>query len=163
MLSALIGGLLYGGHAVADTVAAFTLPSGVAVRVVEAPFRVSRKSECRINGRRVPFGAGSPLPKTYVKSITVSFQGRSYALDASCMYDAWGGRPLEVPGVVRYFGGKCFDAQNCQFRGLFSDASKSFVAEWHIVNGIPIRSVLTGSNDIVHLVDASGSAAQRGR
>lgn len=93
----------------------------------------------------------APLPKSYVKSITVSFQGRSYLLDASCMYDAWGRRPLEIPGGIRYFGGKCSDKRNCQFRGLFSDASESFVAEWSIVNGISIRTVFSGSEDIVNL------------
>ena len=127
----MIGGLLTHGVAFADTTAAFMLPRGVAVRIVEAPFKASRfkvqgcsdqDSGCRINGR-IPIGTAFGLPKTYVKSITVSFKGRSYPLDASDMCNAWGGRPLEVPGVVRYFGGKCFDPKNCQFRGLFSDAA----------------------------------------
>ena len=67
------------------------------------------------------------------------------------MYDAWGARPLEVKGVVRYFGGKCFDTKNCQLRGLFSDAAGSFVAEWQIVGGLPTRTILTSSSDVVHL------------
>jgi len=137
--------------ACAETTATFTLPSGVAVRIVEAPFKLSREADCRINGRRVPWGPGVSLPKTYVKSITVSFRGRSYELDASCMYDAWGGRPLEVPGVIRYFGGKCSDVKTCQFRGVFSDASEAFVAEWSIANGVAVRTVLSSSNDIVNL------------
>jgi hypothetical protein len=135
----------------AETAAVFTLASGVTVRIVEEPVTASRQSQCRIGGRIVPRAEGAPLPKTYVKSITVSFQGRSYELDASCMYNAWGKRPLEVPGVIRYFGGKCFDARNCQFRGLFADASEAFVAEWRVVNGTPIRTVLSGSIDIVNL------------
>lgn len=159
MLAVMVGGLLTHGVAFADTTAAFTLPSGVAVRIVEAPFKASRfkvqgcsgqDSGCRINGR-IPIGTAFGLPKTYVKSITVSFKGRSYPLDASDMYNGWGGRPLEVPGVVRYFGGKCFDAKDCQFRGLFSDAAGAFVAEWRIVNGVSIRTVLTDSDDVVNL------------
>jgi hypothetical protein len=67
------------------------------------------------------------------------------------MYDAWGARPLEHPGAVRYFGGKCIDSANCQFRGLFSDAAGSFVAEWRVVNGISVRTVLTSSDDVVSL------------
>lgn len=54
-LLAILGwALLSHEPAAADTAAAFTLPSGVAVRIVEAPFRASRESECRINGRHVP-------------------------------------------------------------------------------------------------------------
>lgn len=67
------------------------------------------------------------------------------------MYNAWGNRPVEYPGVVRYFGGKCFDKKNCQFRGLFSDAAGTFVAEWLIVDGHSTRTVLTSSSDVVVL------------
>ena len=41
--------------------------------------------------------------------------------------------------------------KNCQFRGLFSDAAGSFVAEWLIVDGLAIRTVLTSNNDVVNL------------
>jgi hypothetical protein len=145
--------------ALADTEAAFILPSGVKVKIIEAPFNkelfkvlgcTDSGPPCFINGH-VPFGVAFGLPETYVKSILVSYQGQSYSLEVSDMYDAWGGRPLEHKGVVRYFGGKCFSTKDCQFRGLFSDAAGSFVAEWRIVNGMPIRTVLTDSNDIVNL------------
>lgn len=142
-----------------DIRSAFTLPSGVEVTIVEAPFQQERfkiegcsdkGSICRINGH-IPFGMAFGLPKTYVKSLTISFQGKSNALDVSDMYNAWGNRPLEYPGKVRYFGGKCFDVKNCQIRGIFSDAAGSFVAEWLIVDGRPFRTILTGSNDVVDL------------
>jgi hypothetical protein len=81
----------------------------------------------------------------------VSFQGKTYSLSSVGMYNAWGARPLEIRGAVRYFGGKCFDSRNCQFRGLFSDAAGSFVAEWRVVNGVSTRTVLTSSNDVVNL------------
>jgi hypothetical protein len=143
----------------ADTEASFTLPSGVIVKITEAAFQkklfkvsgcTGSNAICRINGH-TPVGSALELPKTYVKRILVSYQDQSYSLDASDMYDAWGKRPLEVAGAVRYFGGKCSDAKNCQFRGLFSDAAGSFVAEWQIVNGLSNRTVLTDSNDIVNL------------
>lgn len=145
--------------ALADTSATFSLPSGVTVRITEAPFDktlfkisgcTTASKACFINGR-VPMGLqGGTLPQTYVKSISVSYRGRSYSLQVSDMYDAWGQRPLEYKGI-RYFGGKCFDAKNCQFRGLFSDAAAGYSAEWRVVDGMPIRSVLSGSDDIVHL------------
>lgn len=151
--------IIFTSSATADMTSTFTLPSGVEVKIIEAPFqkalfKVEGCSEgdsvCRINGH-APAGIAFGLPKTYVKSITVSFQGRSYSLDVSDMYNAWGSRPLEHKGKIRYFGGKCFNSKNCQFRGLFSDAAGTFVAEWRIVNELPVRTVLTDSNDVVNL------------
>src|SRR5260370_29509339 len=121
----------------ADASSKFILPSSVSVCVTEAVFHndkfklegcLDETGICRINGR-APFGVAFGLPKTYVKSITISFHGKTYSLDVSNMYNAWGDRPLEYPRKVRYFGGKCFDVANCQFRGLFSDASGFFVPE----------------------------------
>jgi hypothetical protein len=143
----------------AESHATFTLPSGVRVEITEANFEGSgfatsgcsgQGEECRINGS-VPFGSAQRIPKTYVKAITVSYENKSYSLDASNMYDAWGTRSLEHKGIVRYFGGKCFNQDNCHFRGLFSDAAGSFVAEWQVVDGLPIRTILTDSNDVVNL------------
>jgi len=137
----------------------FTLPSGVRVEIVESSFEKNEfrvlgckggESVCRINGH-VPFGITGDLPNTYVKSITVTYHGKSYSLDASDMYDAWGSRPLEVKGTVRYFGGRCSDEKNCEFRGIFSDGVGTFVAEWRVVDGVPMRDVLTDSSDIVDL------------
>jgi len=142
----------------ADTTAKLELPSGVEVRIVEAPFQAKnfkvqgcgeKATGCRINGR-IPFGTAFGMPTTYVRRITASFKGRTHLLDSSQMYNAWGGRPLEVKGVIRYFGGKCDDEKNCRFRGLFSDAGGSFVAEWLVVDGMATRTVLTDSNDVVH-------------
>lgn len=151
------GSLLCSAKAFADTNSKFILPSGVEVSIVEAPFgdghfRVegcfANSSFCRINERIPFFGVGSGLPKTYVKAISVSFNGRKYFLDASDMYDAWGGRPLQYTSKIRYFGGKCVDDKNCSFRGLFGDASGSFAAEWAIVDGLASRTVLSSSGDL---------------
>ena len=113
--------------AVADTQAVFTLPSGVNVKITEAPFdkNMFKVSGCTaagttslINGH-FPWGVAFGLPKTYLKSLVVSYQNQSYSLEISDMYDAWGGRPLEYKGAIRYFGGRCANPKNCQFRGLF--------------------------------------------
>lgn len=106
---------------VADTEASFTLPSGVNVKITETPFQKKlfkvlgcsdSNTACLINGH-VPVGSASELPKTYVKRISAIYQGQSYMLNVSDMYNAWGKRPLEVEGAVRYLGGKCTDAKNC--------------------------------------------------
>ena len=156
-------GCLFSTSALADTTSTFTLPSDVDVTIVESVFDEEMFDVemcplsgwasgfiCRINGR-VPYGMAFGFPETYVKSITISYQGTSYALDVTDMYNAWGDRPLQYPGGIRYFGGKCFDKKNCQLRGLFSDAAGAFVAEWWIVDAVSIRTVLTGSRDVVHL------------
>ncbi len=136
----------------------FLLPSSVRVEIVEAYFHrddfkisgcATNGDICLINGQ-VPFGTDYEPPKTYLKNITVSYKQQSYSLDVSNMYNAWGNRPLDVKGI-RYFGGKCYDNRNCQFRGLFSDAAGAFVAEWRIVDGIEFRTVLTNSSDVMKL------------
>jgi len=145
-------GVAFAGDAV------FTISGGVRVEIVESTFDKdifqitgceNNGEGCLINGH-IPFGSDLDIPKTYVKSIVVTCKGHSYLLDPSDMYNAWGNRPLELKGV-RYFGGNCYDEKNCQFRGLFSDGAGSFVAEWRIVNGMPVRTVLTNSNDVVNL------------
>ena len=111
----------------ADTTANFTLPSGVVVQIVEAAFDKAkfkvkgcsgREPYCQINGR-TPFGTDLDLPETFVKNICVSFAGAKYRLDAKNMYNAWGGRPLESKGTIRYFGGKCRDQITANFAGCF--------------------------------------------
>jgi hypothetical protein len=142
-----------------DAASTFSLPSGVRVTIVEFPFgtdsfRVSGCGSdvqpCLINGR-IPFGIAYGLPKTYVKSITVAYRNKSYLLNSSDMFNAWGNRPLAVKGAIRYFGGGCVDSKNCQFRGIFSDGAGTFVAEWRIVDGTEFRDILTDSSDVVDL------------
>lgn len=143
----------------AESSVTFTLPSGASIRIVEDAFANARfktegcdgrQPKCLINGH-VPFGTDFDLPKTYVKRIEARFRGTTYLLNSTDMYNAWGSRPLQYFGAVRYFGGKCTSTKDCQFRGLFSDGAGTFVAEWRIVEGKAIRTVLTDTNDIVHL------------
>lgn len=143
----------------ADVVASFTLPSKVKVRIVEAPFAQSgmvfdEKRPCFIEGR-VPFGTDCGRPETYLKELTISYEGKTYQLDTSSIFNAWHGRPLvSLPpkGVkgrgLRYFGGYCANAESCMVRGLFSDGAGTFVAEWTISEGIAVRTVLTTSPDV---------------
>jgi hypothetical protein len=145
-------------HAAEGTVT-FKLPSGVIVQIDERSFDRSKASVlgcteaepgCVIDGH-VAIGTAGLLPRTYLRSISVTVDGASYYLDVSGMFNAWGGRPLEVKGVVRYFGGRCWNDRNCRFRGLFSDAGGAFVAEWAIVDGVALRTVLSDSSDLVDL------------
>jgi len=135
------------------------LPSGIEVQIEEVPCAsAGALSESRaVSGKPcqvrdgVPFGVRGPQPKTMVRRIAVVVGDRSYELESEGMYDAWGERPLSHSGNVRYLGGWCADPSNCQIRGVFSDGAASFVAEWRIVNGRSMRTVLTDSSDIVDL------------
>ena len=144
------------GRPVETTSSSLTLPSNVSIRIDEAPFDPGSHNikgcgggarSCLIGGR-LAFGSADQVPKTYVSSITVSVSGHEYSLDVSQMYDAWGRRTLESNGM-RYFGGSCADALNCTLRGLFSDAAATYAAEWQIAGGVPVRTVLTDSGDVV--------------
>lgn len=158
--------------AIADTTATFILPSGVNVEIIEAPFQKSNfridgcldgNEPCVINGG-IPFGAAFGLPKTYVKSIKISYKGRAYFLDVTDMYDAWGSRRLQYEdslrfGTTRFFGGEC-DDQSCFLRGIFSDSDGTFAAEWRIGNGKSFRTVLTDSDDVISLFKKHIDSAQ---
>ena len=150
---------LYVAPATADTLARFQLSGGVTIEIAEAAFNAAdhnvygcdgASAACRIDGR-IAFGVLAHLPKTYVKSLTARVGHAIYRLDVQDMFDAWGTRPLEIEGVIRYFGGRCSDEKNCQFRGLFSDAGTSFVAEWIVVAGAQRRTVIAASQDVVAL------------
>lgn len=140
-------------------IARLSLPSGIEVQIEEVPCDlVDARSEAGANSERpcqlregVPFGVRGQFPKTKVKRIAVAVGNRTYELESSAMYDAWGERPLSHPGKVRYLGGWCHDTSNCQLRGVFSDGAASFAAEWRIVDGRPFRTVLTDSSDVVDL------------
>ncbi len=146
------------GQSLAAKTSVLSLPSGVQVTIVEAPFAPSRNriqgcnkdgGPCLINGRP-PFGVSIGLPAFYVKSIRVSYEGRSYSLDTTNMYNAWGDRPLNR-GNVRYLGGRCDGPGYCTIRGIFSDGGGAFVAQWAIYEGVSMRTVITGADDIVDL------------
>lgn len=142
-----------------NVVARLSLPSGIEVQIEEAPCDpgvalseagATSGKPCEA-GKGVAFGVRGPLPKTMVKRIAVAVGNRTYELDSSGMYDAWGERPLSHPNIVRYLGGWCHDASNCQVRGVFSDGAASFAAEWRVVDGRQFRTVLTDCSDVVDL------------
>ncbi len=137
----------------------FDLGNGISVQIEEVEFHPkNHKIEncgdsnipCSIDGMAI-FGTAFDMPKTYLKKLSLSIGKKTYKLNTTGMYNAWGNRPLEYKGTVKYLGAHCYDENSCALRGLFSDAAGSFVAEWLIVNGHPFRTVLTSSDDIMYL------------
>jgi hypothetical protein len=137
----------------------FNLPSGVKVLIDEEPFDKSilkvagcgpEMPACYVNGQ-LALGAAFQVPTTWVKKLSVTAAGHTYDLDSSGMFNAWGKRPLEVRGAIRYFGGACSSVGNCRFRGIFSDGAGSFAAEWLVVEGRSTRTVFTDISDVLQL------------
>ncbi|GAA0588611.1 hypothetical protein [Rhizomicrobium electricum] len=147
--------------AAAESTSHLVLRDGITVDIVERDFQpsghkvVGCKSyddHCRIDGRS-PMGTIGVMPKTYVFRIAVNVKGHHYVLPSDGMYDAWGANRSEnVQTKVRHFGGHCDTPTNCVFRGVFSDASETYVVEWKIADGIAERTVFTGDEEIVNLV-----------
>ncbi|MDR1934664.1 MAG: hypothetical protein LBS49_03625 [Candidatus Accumulibacter sp.] len=150
----------------AEQTASFVLPSGVAVEIVEDVFDRSL-FEVEVSGSdagyvllingQMPFGSDLSLPFSYVKHIRVTHRGKTYELDVSNMYNAWGNRHQSTEKYgVRYFGGKCVEdgdgRKYCRFRGLFSDAAGAYVAEWRIYNGVSQRTILSDNCDVMYFV-----------
>jgi hypothetical protein len=106
------------------------------------------KSKCFKNGVPV-FGTASLHPISHLSDLELRYKDTKYKLDTSHMYNAHleGGR--EIKGVIEYLYATCYDAKNCNARGIFSDAGGTYVAEWEVLDGIPIRTMLTASGDIV--------------
>ncbi|PIE41609.1 MAG: hypothetical protein CSA49_02535 [Gammaproteobacteria bacterium] len=104
---------------------------------------------CLKNGTPV-FGAVSYPPRTYLQGLKLRYKDTVYNLNTQNMYNADVKGVRTEKGVVEYFYASCYDKKNCIVRGIFSDAGGSYVAEWNIIDGVPIRTMLTSSADIVH-------------
>jgi len=123
------------------------LSKNIKVEIHEKNIKSSNTKEGLPNGNII-FGA-TRKPKTYVSKIIFVVNNMSYSLESKYTYNSWGNRPLEIPNVIKYFDAHCYDDTNCTIRGIFSDAAGSFVAEWKIINGKPVRTIITDSNDIL--------------
>ena len=136
----------------ADETYRFELPSKVSITIVEAPYKEMPASACP--SLNVDRNASDYQPKSYVKSMLAQFQGQTVRFDVTCMIDAWNGRPLQNKGQMRSFGGWCEIKDRkpyCAFRGIFSDGSESYVAEWFANGSVAKRTAFTSSSDVIDL------------
>lgn len=76
-------------------------------------------------------------------SIRVRYMEHDFTLDAA-------GIPM-VSARSQAFTGFCYDAQQCWFRGRFTYAGKTVVAEWSVIDGVPERTILSAQPDLVRL------------
>ena len=136
-----------------------TLPSGVHVSIIEAPFRGSgiamrgctkSATVCLVGGK--PYGLATGLPRTYIREIVATYRGSKFVLDSTGIYDAEATEHAHHSDV-RFFGGSCQDAKNCAFRAVLGDAANATAAEWIVIDGIVQRTVLSGASDIVQFFE----------
>jgi|SRR5690554_3790144 len=138
-----------------EKVTEFELGSDLKLSVSEVYFSEDQRQNCEQNIKpclqngSLHFGAEFSAPLSYVKKMTLQTQGRSYQLDTSYMYNALLGSPSLVKNVVQYLYASCHTPNSCLVRGLFSDAGSSYVAEWMVIDGKSIRTILTSSQDVV--------------
>lgn len=130
-------------------------PNGI-LKLVEVPF-VKDEHEIifdtyqknvikSINGS-APYGITAvTLPICLVEKIELSYNGKTYSLNSNDMYNA-----LVKAELAQHISVKCADENTCMIRGLFSDASGTFAAQWEIERGIARRTVLSNKEDVLVL------------
>lgn len=141
----------------------YTLKDGVQLTIIEESFNLNRhkvttcheKTDtgeitdktyvCKIDG--LPFyGVGeSPEPSTELDAINVLIRGRLYKLNTSQMYNAWGNFRSVPDNSIWVTCRK----KSCSVKGIFSDATGIFAAEWRIQNGKSKRKLITADQSIV--------------
>jgi hypothetical protein len=156
----LVGNSRLDASPMAEKVYQVKLSGGIRIEIVEVPFVADAhkivgcrgSSHCTIDGAP-PFGSQSEVPSVIMERISVFVNGREYLLPIENMYDAWGAARGSQDEHTRYrhFGGSCYSATFCTFRGVFSDGASCFAAQWEIIEGQPQRTVFTGSSDILDL------------
>lgn len=87
---------------------------------------------CLIDGKPV-FGTDADMPEYKVVKATVKIGAKSVALDVSCMYDPWYGKPDPKKFTVKKgYGGFIIS-------GYISDGAGSYEAEWLVIENSSIR------------------------
>jgi hypothetical protein len=96
---------------------------------------------CLIDGRPV-FGADIQLPKTVLDKAIVQVGAWTIPLETTCMFDPWFRKPSNDQFEINLIEG------GFTVRGFFSDGAGSYVAEWRIIDGGSVRTILTNDETI---------------
>lgn len=109
---------------------------------------VADRSACYLNGYPA-LGVNNVPPASYLSGLTLNVADRQYDLETTHMYNPMTNRKQGEGDNMQYFVVVCVDAINCTVRGIFADAGASYVAEWLIVDGVSLRTILSPSADVV--------------
>jgi hypothetical protein len=100
---------------------------------------------CRIDQREAIGSIG--MPKSVLAEVRVTIDGATYRLDSTGAYN-----PLLDKDLGRTWGAFCYDRENCTIRAALGDAGGSYGIEWIIRHGVPGRTILTNSGDVVRFL-----------
>lgn len=125
----------------------FDLGHGLTLRMSASPFdpkqhaietcqREDSSAVCLIDGKPI-FGADGEMPRSRLDKATVDLAGRKVELDTSCMYNPW----VASPGKDSFTATPTEDG--FLVTGSFSDGAGSYFAQWLIVKGGSVRTVLS--------------------
>lgn len=106
------------------------------------------RKTCYLNGFPA-LGATDTLPESYLAGLTLKVADEQYDLETSHMYNPMLDKRSTGEDDIQYFSVICLNAINCTIRGIFAEAGDFYVAEWVIVEGKPLRTVLSPSSDVV--------------
>jgi hypothetical protein len=97
---------------------------------------------CLIDGKPA-MGTDWEHPKTKFDKAVFEINGKQAALDVSYMYNPWFSKPKKEQFTVKKSEG------GWTIQGFFSDGAGSYVAEWVIVSGVSIRTILS-NNELIY-------------
>jgi len=148
MLAQLTAGyLLFVGCACAesahDQVGRLDLGQGIQIEYEIIP--LGNKAGPQKNERAGPiFGTDGGAPHTKLKKLILRQGNKKTSLEISCMYDPWFERvdQSRFRVVVQ-------NRRSLTLTGVFSDAAGSYVAEWLIVDGLGVRTLLSNEPSVV--------------
>ncbi len=126
-----------------DEVGRIDLGQGVQVEYEMTP--IGDKANVHKDERIGPvFGTDGGTPHTKLKKLTLLQGNEKTSLEVSCMYDPWFEQVdrSRFKVVVR-------NRRRVVLTGVFSDAAGSYVAEWLIVDGLGVRTLLSNDPSVV--------------
>lgn len=92
---------------------------------------------CVIDGAPI-FGTEGAMPALAVSRITLRTAGGAIELDHRGMYNPWS--PKEGQRLSAVIVGR--DDDEIRVRGEFSDGSAAYIAEWRVVRGAAVRTLI---------------------
>jgi hypothetical protein len=100
-------------------------------------------SICLADGRPI-FGTDGEMPESRLAKAFVEIRGKRTDLDVTCMYNPWpaGNTPPQLFKVERGF------ADGLSIRVMFSDGAGAYLAQWLIVDGISVRTILSSDEKL---------------
>ncbi|MBA3607018.1 MAG: hypothetical protein H0W43_00660 [Chthoniobacterales bacterium] len=142
MLCALV--IAHGAEPLEHPTGRFSFEQGIVLDYEIAPFNknIFRQKVGRIGPVYGVDGGGAP--STELRKLVVTRENKKTPLEVSCMYEPAPGGMLKSQFRVRLL-----NARSMSLTGTFSDAAGSYVAQWLIVDGIGVRTILSDNPDTV--------------